>query len=131
MGGLCMSKRDIAAGNRLFAEAAGKRDVDAIANLYTKDAIVLPPEGPMVIGRDAVRGAWKAAMDQGLTGVKIESLKVEVSGDTATDVGHASMVMKPAGAPATTVEVKFMAIWKKTRGQWRIHRDMWSPRAPA
>jgi ketosteroid isomerase-like protein len=61
--------------------------------------------------------------------VKIESVKVEVSGDIATDVGHASMIMKPAGAPATTVEVKFMAIWKKTRGQWRIYRAMLSPRA--
>jgi uncharacterized protein (TIGR02246 family) len=124
-----MSKREIAAGNRLFAEAAGRRDVDAIANLYTKDAIVLPPEGAMVVGRDAVRNAWKAAIDEGFSGVKIESIKVEVSGDIAVDVGHASMVMKSAGAPTTTVEVKFMAIWKKTRGQWRIHRDMWSPRA--
>jgi ketosteroid isomerase-like protein len=63
-----MSKREIEAGNRLFAGAAGKCGVDAIANLYSKDAIVLPPEGAMVVGRDAIRNVWKAAMDEGFSG---------------------------------------------------------------
>ena len=126
-----MSKREIAAGNRAFVEAAGKRDLDAIANLYTVDAIVLPPDSELVKGRDAVRQLWKGAMADGLSAVKIHSIGIQVAGDMAIDIGHATMSMAPVGSAATTVEVKYTAIWKRVRGQWRIKVDMWNSRSAA
>lgn len=53
-----MSTTEIAAVNRAFEEAVRKGDVDRLAQLYTQDAIALPPDGPFVRGRDAIKELW-------------------------------------------------------------------------
>jgi uncharacterized protein (TIGR02246 family) len=126
-----MSTREINAGNRAFVDAAVRHDLDAIASLFTVDAIALPPDGEVTKGRDAIRQLWKSAIDGGLSGVKIKSTKIQVVGDMAIDIGHATLSMAPAGAAATDTDVKDMAFWKKVRGHWRIYRDMWNARSPA
>lgn len=126
-----MSAAEITAGNRKFAEAAAKRDVEAIASLYTDDAILLPPDSELVVGRDAIRQLWQSLIGGGLAGVSISSTKIEVDGDIATDVGLASMSMKSPGGASSVIEVKFFALWKKVGGRWLVHRDMFNSRAPA
>src|SRR5262245_8767816 len=54
-----MSTREIGAGNRAFVDAAVRHDLDAIASLFTADAIALPPDGEIAKGRDAIRQLWK------------------------------------------------------------------------
>jgi uncharacterized protein (TIGR02246 family) len=49
-----MSHAAIAAVNRQFEEAVASRDFERLGSLYTADAIVLPPGGPVVKGRDNV-----------------------------------------------------------------------------
>jgi hypothetical protein len=47
------------------------------------------------------------------------------------EIGHASLSMAPAGAAATHANVKYIEIWKKVRGHWRVYRGMWNARSPA
>ena len=59
-----MSRADIAAVNRQFEDAARKGDLDWLASLYTSDAIALPPDGPIVRGRDNIKQMWGALAQQ-------------------------------------------------------------------
>ena len=43
-----MSAADIATVNSSFEDAVRRGDVEAIANLYGPDAVVLAPDGPIV-----------------------------------------------------------------------------------
>ena len=53
-----MSRSEITAVNRQFEDAARKGDLDRLASLYTPDAIALPPDGPVVKGRENIKQMW-------------------------------------------------------------------------
>lgn len=117
-----MSRSDIAAVNRQFEEAARKGDLDRLAALYTPDAMAFPPDGPIVKGRDSIKQMWASvARQMGLKDVRLDTLDFEQAGDTGYEVGEATL----AGASGTAV-VKFVVVWKKVDGQWRLHRDIWN-----
>jgi uncharacterized protein (TIGR02246 family) len=126
-----MSAREIKAAHRAFAEAAVRHDLDGIASVFAIDAIIMPPDAEMVEGRDAIRRHWKGILDGGLSGLEINPTGLQVIGDVAIEVGHATLSMAPAGAAATDTNVKYIEIWKKVRGHWRVYRGMWNARSPA
>ena len=120
-----MSQSEIAAVNRSFEEAAGRGDLDRLASLYTTDAIALPPDGPLVKGRNDIKRMWGDIATQiGLKGVKLETIALEVSGDTANEVGQARLTLESGAAV-----VKYVVVWKRVDGQWRLHRDIWNAAA--
>jgi len=126
-----MGAREIKALHQAFAKAAVRHDLDAIAGVFAIDAIIMPPDSEMVKGRDAILRHWKNAFDGGLSGLKITPSDIRVIGDVAIEIGHATLSMAPAGAAATDTNVKYMEIWKKVRGQWRVYRGTWNARSPA
>jgi uncharacterized protein (TIGR02246 family) len=117
-----MSLSDISAVNRQFEDAARTGDLDRLASLYTPDAIALPPDGPLVKGRDAIKQMWGTVAQQiGLKDVRLATLDFEQAGDTGYEVGEATLTVSNGTAVA-----KFVVIWKKIGGQWRLHRDIWN-----
>ena len=122
-----MSTTEIAATNRAFEEAVRKGDVDRLAHLYTPDAMALPPDGPVVKGRDAIKELWGGVIrDMALRDVKLQTLDLEVAGDTACEVGEARLTLEPPSSEPTTVTVKYVVAWKKAAGRWLLHRDIWN-----
>jgi uncharacterized protein (TIGR02246 family) len=119
-----MSRSEIAAVNHQFEDAARKGDLDRLASLYTTDAMALPPDGPIVRGRDSIKQMWGSIAQQlGLKEVRLETVDLEVAGDMASEVGEAHLALASGSAV-----VKFV-VWKKVDGQWRLHRDIWNSRA--
>jgi uncharacterized protein (TIGR02246 family) len=117
-----MSRSEITTVNRQFEEAARKGDLDRLAALYTPDAIALPPDGPMVKGRENIKQMWGTIAQQlGLKDVRLDTLDLEVVGETAYEVGEAALTLANANAM-----VKFVVVWKRIDGQWRLHRDIWN-----
>lgn len=117
-----MSRAEIEAANRTFEEAAAKGDLDRIASLYTKDAVVLPPDGPFVKGQDNIKQMWGSVAQQlGLKSVRLQTVDLEVSGDTAHELGEAHL-----GIASGSAVVKYVVVWKKVDGQWRLHWDIWN-----
>jgi uncharacterized protein (TIGR02246 family) len=117
-----MSQADIAAVNRKFEQAAANGDLDLLASLYTKDAVAMPPDGPFVKGRDNIKQMWGSIAQQiGLKSVKLQTVDLEISGDTANEVGEAHLTLASGAAV-----VKYVVVWKKADGEWRLHRDIWN-----
>ena len=119
-----MSLSEIAAVNRQFEDAARNGDVGRLASLYTADAMVLPPDGPVIQGRDNIKQMWATVAQQiGLKDVRLSTVNFEQAGDTGYEVGEATL---STGTGTGTVVVKFVVVWKKESGQWRLHRDIWN-----
>jgi len=122
-----MSRDAIQAANRRFEEAAKRGDTAGMASVYTRDGSALPPDGPIVTGHDALSAMWTSVIDgMGLRDVTLETLDLEISGDTACEIGKATLDLAPDGGEATTVTAKFVVYWKKEDGEWRWHRDIWN-----
>ena len=54
-----------------FAEAYGRKDAEAIAALFTEDAILSGP-APIVVGRQAIAQNYKARLDQGFGNIRFQ-----------------------------------------------------------
>jgi len=86
-----MSAAEIAANNRAFERAVETGEVDAIAALLAPDVMALPPDGPIVSGKDSVKQLWASAIrEHGMKSCRISSDKLDFAGDMASEVGHAT-----------------------------------------
>jgi ketosteroid isomerase-like protein len=110
-------------GNRKFGAAAARKDYAGMAALYTANAKVLPPDAPIVTGKKAIEEFWRsAATALGLTDATLKTVDLEVTGNTAYEVGEADLKLGSGQA-----KVKYLVVWLKgDDGQWRLHRDIWN-----
>ncbi len=65
--------------------------------------------------------------DLGIKEARLETVEVEVHGDTATEVGKYTLLVE-GGQVADTG--KYLVIWKNDEGTWKYHRDIWNSSQP-
>jgi uncharacterized protein (TIGR02246 family) len=126
-------KTSIRAVDEAWAGAAKAGDGEAIAALYTADAVLLPPGEPIVKGA-AAKKYW-VDFGNGFSGpTELNTMTVEGAGDVATAIGTYKMAMTPkkAGAkPLPVDEGKYIEVLKRQGdGSWKIAYDIWNPNAP-
>lgn len=102
-------------------------DAAGVAALYTEDAQLLPPDAGIVSGRAAIQEFYARENPPGSAGIEIATVETLVFGDHAYRQG--SFRLQGPGDGAVTAG-KFIELWKKADGQWRIHREIWSANAP-
>jgi uncharacterized protein (TIGR02246 family) len=110
------------AGNRAFIAAFLSGDTGALAELYTEDAQVIAPGAPVARGRSAIAAAWRRTIDSGVEDLRLQTGEVESAGDLAYETGVVRIVPKD-GAPT---EARYLVVWKREAGIWRLHRDIWN-----
>jgi ketosteroid isomerase-like protein len=112
-----------------WAKAAATKDVDKTVAFYADDALVLPPNEPMVTTKDGIRNLWKGFLDS-ITDISWKATRVEMakSGDMAALTGTYEMTMKDG----TKERGKYCEVWeKKAGGKWKCGSDMFSSDLPA
>ena len=114
----------IAETNRAFEAAFRRGDhAGAAREVYTRDARVMPPGAPTVIGVDAAAEFWPAAARQlGIVEVALATDDLQPMGDGAYEVGHATLTL----AGGQQVVAKYVVIWRQEDGRWRWHVDIWN-----
>ncbi len=108
--------------------AIAARDTNAIADCYTADARMLPPNLPRVEGRDAIRATWARMLAMpGLTLTLASGQKlVSESGDLVVDLGtYAFTARGPKGKPLQDTG-KYVTVLKKVDGRWKMAVDVWN-----
>ena len=112
-----------------WSKVAGAKDLDKTVAYYADDAMILPPNQPMVISKTGIRDLWKGFLDS-LTDISWKTTRVEMakSGDTGYLIGTYAMTMKDG----TKDTGKYCEVWKKqTDGKWKVTADMFSSDLPA
>jgi len=114
-----------------FVEAFDRGDVVALADFYTEDAKVLPPNMEMVNGKQAIQAFWENARERGVRSINLETVEVGFDGDLAYERGVSTVNIQPEGAQATTVRGKYLVILKRqTDGSWKLAVDIWNSDLP-
>ncbi len=108
--------------------------LEGTMSVYLDDAIMLPPNAPMAIGKEAIREA-SAAAGVGSPGfsVKWEPIRIEVarSGEIGYAIGTFEGTAVDAAGNPVPVKGKYVEIWKKQPdGSWMVAADMFSPDSP-
>jgi uncharacterized protein (TIGR02246 family) len=125
--GVGEARAAIEAANAKFGAAFAKGDVQALAAMYTPDAIAFPPDSEMIRGNDAIGRFWKTSRDNGVQSATLTTVDVGRSGDVAYEAGTVALRIQPAGKEATTATAKYVVVWKRQAdGAWKMHRDIWN-----
>lgn len=117
----------IDAVNKRFVAASNKGDAAAAAALYSSDGQAFPPNSPVVSGRAAIEKMWKGVFDSGITNVSLTTTEVEPHGDFAFESGSYELKFKD---DKVADRGKYIVVWKRENGQWRLHRDIWNTIMP-
>jgi uncharacterized protein (TIGR02246 family) len=123
-----MSEQAIAARNARLIRAVADNDASAAASCYTQEAKFMAPNAEPFAGRTAIQRFFQAAFDGGLESLGLETLTVEILGDTAWEEG----LYELHGVDnAVTDRGKFIVVWKRVGDEWLLHRDIISTNQPA
>lgn len=100
---------------------------DAVAALYTADAMRFPPGQPPQQGQTAIAADMPSYAH---LAIELELLGSEMAGDVLSSWG--TYALRPKGSEAGAAPVQsgpWMNVSKKgADGSWKIHRDIWNVR---
>lgn len=106
-----------------FLNQVRRGEMEAVANWYAEDAIVLPPGSPRIDGRSGVSEYWSVAhteiaeFDMTVTDVRRHS------NELLEEIGVWSMRMRSDALPAIG---KYVSILRKYSGDWKVSTDIWN-----
>jgi len=118
-----LQKRDIAASMAF--------DVTALLDLWTDDAVLLPPRHEPIVGKAALRRFFEEKKEQhanfDMLAYNEEWNEVMVVGEYAYQWGTVSFRMKPPTGSEIGGAVHAVRILKREEdGYWRVARAMWN-----
>ena len=117
----------VAAGAR-FMTAFRSGDAAAVAACYTRDAQLLPANSDAVAGTEAITAFWRDILAAGIADARLETIDVESQGDLAVEQGRYALT---GAAGGRVDEGKYLVLWHRDGGEWKLHRDIWTTSRPA
>lgn len=110
-----------------WTAAHNRGDLDGLVAEYAADAVLLPPDGAVQSGQDAVRAAFAGTVSS--EGVRIQPTTSWHHGELAAEVGRWEHFTRDTHE--TTSRGTYTVVWQRdAAGQWRIVENGWAV-APA
>src|SRR4051812_36958149 len=96
--------------NELFnSEVFGNRNYDALDEIYTAEARILPPGAEMISGRIAIKEFWSNLIRSvNATSAVLSSIEVMPAGDGAVEIGRATLTVEPQGSSVAEIHMKYV-----------------------
>ncbi len=115
----------IEAANKKFVETFSKGDAARIADMYAEGARVMPPNSPMVQGRQRIQELWQSLINTGAK-FKLNTSDVEAQGNVVYEVGTYELIFPDNKRDAG----KYVVVWRRQKGDWKLAVDIWNSNMP-
>jgi ketosteroid isomerase-like protein len=123
---LTAMKKIIKEKNNEFTKAHITKDSIAMVDIFTQDAKVFPPNSDAVIGRPAIAV---------LTSQYLKLDIKEFSEETTAFYGNEDYLIDEGNYyfryDNTIEKGKYLNVWRKEDGNWKIYTNMWNTNMPA
>jgi ketosteroid isomerase-like protein len=123
---------DVAALNRLQSQvdsAIIARDTERYLTFLTEDAVLMPPNGPAVSGKEAIR-SWNQAMSRQfqIRDYASHDNELVIAGKWAFRRASVDWTLVPAeGGRPIRDRGKYIILYRRQAdGSWRVARDIWN-----
>ena len=124
---LTIAKKEIEEANRNFMDLVAKGDSIGLANSYTADAKFMSAGAPAVVGRKNIQSAMSEIVKSGITKVDLRLKEVFGTEDLIAEEGELTLFVKDKAV----AEEKYIVLWKKEDGKWKLFRDIFNSNLPA
>jgi ketosteroid isomerase-like protein len=120
------AKTAIENSNTEFENSFRKGDTMALTGHYTKDAVIYPPEMEPITTAE-VPGCFGTFMRWGTADINLNTTSVTGDEDHLLELGTWEIF----SADKKKIDNgKFMAVWMKENGAWKISHDIWNTNNP-
>lgn len=109
-----------------FSQSIMTSDYEKIANAYTLDGKIMPPGAGIIEGREAIKKRW--ILPEGLQTIyhKITPVEIIIQNYHAYDHGYYEGTTKRKDGSEVSWKGKYVIIWKKVDGEWKMYLDIWN-----
>jgi len=110
-----------------WVQACNTQHIDDLLELYSPDATLIRSSVPPIRSLPAIREFLVSLLEAGLGDVEMESLRVEVMGDIAIDLGRCKMLVPVAMGKRREERGKYLIVMvRQSAGSWKILADCWA-----
>lgn len=121
------AQKEIEALNAQFSEKFVKGDSSGVAALYAKDAKFMDAGAPAVVGRAAIQHTMTGFIQAGITKVDFKTTGIWGCDSLLAEEGELQLFIKTQ----KIAQDKYIVLWKKENGEWKIFRDISNSDLPA
>ncbi len=105
--------------NTKFSEQTKLGDSIALASHYSSDAAILLPNSEPIRGKE-ILSAWGSMLRAGSVDITFQTIDLAVSNDFLIETGY----ITTKGSENSINKSKYLVVWKKQNGEWKLYRDM-------
>jgi uncharacterized protein (TIGR02246 family) len=113
-----------------FAMAFNTGNFDQAAALFAKDGVLITPRCETAHGQKQVERLLRQLSDAGCRDLRLETTRVEHSGDMAMEVGRFSLTVRRQDGTAFPEQGNYVKVWRRL-GAWLIIGGCWTRTADA
>jgi ketosteroid isomerase-like protein len=113
-----------------FAMAFNTGNYDQAAAMFAADGVLMAPQREPAYGPKAVERLLRQLGDAGYSDLRLETTRVDHSGDMAMELGRFTVVGRQPDGAAVQELGKYVKVWKRL-GAWLIMAECWSRSAQA
>lgn len=105
-----------------WSQALQNKDLDKAMSNYAEDAVFLPPNAPLVEGKDKIRERFARLMAGPgyFASFMPTRIVVSKSRDLAYELGTFRVSVNDEHGQPTTSSGKHLVAWKKHAGKWKV-----------
>jgi ketosteroid isomerase-like protein len=116
--------------NDRLVQAIHAKDVGKIVGLYAENTTFMPPNRPVIRGKDSLKGFYQDLVNNA-TGLQLTVGEVSGSGTLAYETGTYEMNVKDAKGQPEHDRGKYLFILRNMGGTWRYEFSMWNSDLPS
>lgn len=113
-----------------FATSFNTGNYDQAAALFAADGVLMAPHYEAAYGLKPVEKLLRQLGEDGYADLRLETMRVEHSGDMAMEVGRFSVIVRKADGTMVPERGKYVKVWRRL-GVWRLTAECWSRTAQA
>jgi ketosteroid isomerase-like protein len=108
-----------------FVTSFNTGNYDQAASLFTRDGTLLAPYFEGASGQKPVEQLLRKLGESGYSDLRMETTRVEYSGDMAMELGQFSVVLRTMEGTRVPERGKYVRVWRRL-GAWLLMADCWS-----
>ncbi|MGI9543648.1 MAG: YybH family protein [Cyclobacteriaceae bacterium] len=109
-----------------FSQYYVSGDYESLANSYTMDGKIFPSNADIIEGRVAIKKRWILPDGVKMLRHKVSPKEITVIDETAYDYGYYEGDSQNVSGEKSTFKGKYVIVWKKVEGDWKIYLDIWN-----
>lgn len=108
-----------------FATSFNTGNYDLAARLFANDGVLMAPQYEGAYGQKQVEHLLRQLGETGYSDLRMETTRVDHSGDMAMELGRFSLVLRKADGAMVSERGKYLRVWRRL-GAWLLTADCWN-----